>query len=71
MLIKVLVEERTRDNPSMDERMKAFLERAGQLRGQAESSASRGDFGGGIQLLETSTSELVKAIRNAGIYIPG
>ena len=71
MLIKVLVEERRRANPSMDERMKAFLERAGQLRGQAESSASRGDFSGGIQLLETSTSELVKAIRNAGIYIPG
>jgi len=71
MLIKVLVEERRQANPSMDERMKAFLERAGQLRGQAESSASRGDYGGAIQLLETSTAELVKAIRNAGIYIPG
>ncbi len=71
MLIKVLVEEKAKGNPSMDERMKAFLERAGQLRGQAESSAARGDFGGAIQLLETSTAELVKAIRNAGIYIPG
>ncbi len=71
MLIKVLVEERRQANPSMDERMKAFLERAGQLRGQAESSASRGDYGGAIELLETSTAELVKAIRNAGIYIPG
>ena len=71
MLIKVLVEDRSKANPSMDERMKAFLERAGQLRGQAESSASRGDYSGAIQLLETSTSELVKAIRNAGIYIPG
>ncbi|MCB1954303.1 MAG: hypothetical protein KDG55_01430 [Rhodocyclaceae bacterium] len=71
MLIKVLVEEKAQANPSMDERMKAFLERAGQLRGQAESSASRGDYGGAIQLLETSTAELVKAIRNAGIYIPG
>lgn len=71
MLIKVLVEESSRSNPSMDERMRAFLERAGQLRGQAESSASRGDFSGAIQLLETSTAELVKAIRNAGIYIPG
>ena len=70
MLIKILLAEK-RDQPEMDRMVKGFLEKAGQLRGHAEASAARGDFGGGIKLLEESTAELVKAIRNAGIYIPG
>lgn len=70
MLIKVLLSEK-RDQLEMDRMIKGFLEKAGQLRGHAEVAASRGDFAGGIKLLEESTGELVKAIRNAGIYIPG
>lgn len=70
MLIKVLLAEK-RDQLEMDRMVRGFLEKAGQLRGHAEIAASRGDFAGGIKLLEESTGELVKAIRNAGIYIPG
>lgn len=70
MLIKVLLEEK-RDQPELDRMVKSFLEKAGQMRGQAEASAARGDHVNGIKLLEDSTAELVKAIRNAGVYIPG
>jgi hypothetical protein len=51
--------------------VKGFVDKATQLRTQAESTASKGDYVGGIKLLEDSTAELVKAIRGAGIYIPG
>lgn len=70
MLIKVLLAEK-RDQPEMDRMVKGFLEKAGTFRGHAEAAAARGEFGGGVKLLEESTAELVKAIRNAGIYIPG
>lgn len=70
MLVKVLLEDKLGDTP-MSPRVTEFLTSAGALRGEAEAAASRRDFEGGIKLLEQSTSELVKAIRSAGIYIPG
>ncbi|WP_246265665.1 hypothetical protein [Aromatoleum diolicum] len=70
MLVKVLLEDKLGDAP-MSPRVTEFLTSAGALRGEAEAAASRKDFEAGIKLLEQSTSELVKAIRSAGIYIPG
>ncbi|NMF98716.2 hypothetical protein GPA27_15135 [Aromatoleum toluolicum] len=70
MLVKVLLEEKLAGAP-MSPRVTEFLTSAGSLRGEAEAAASRKDFEAGIKLLEQSTSELVKAIRSAGIYIPG
>jgi putative ubiquitin-RnfH superfamily antitoxin RatB of RatAB toxin-antitoxin module len=70
MLVKVLLEDKLGDAP-MSPRVTEFLTSAGALRGEAEAAASRRDFEAGIKLLEQSTSELVKAIRSAGIYIPG
>jgi hypothetical protein len=70
MLIKVLLEDK-QGRPEIDGMVRAFLERAGKLRGQAEAAATRGDHDAAVKLLESSTSELVKAIRNAGVYIPG
>ncbi|SRR6266581_1736635 len=70
LLIKLLLEEK-RGAPTMDSMVRSFLENAGRMRGQAEANASRGDYGAAIKLLENSTAELVKAIRNAGIFIPG
>lgn len=70
MLVKVLVEEKLAGGP-VNPRVNEFLTSAGALRGEAEAAASRGDFEAGIKLLEQSTGELVKAIRSAGIYIPG
>jgi hypothetical protein len=68
MLIKLLVEER---RGSLDGMTKDLVSRAKELRGKAETAAGKGDHAGAIRLLEDSTAELVKAIRNAGIYIPG
>lgn len=70
MLIKVLLEDKPGSAP-VSARVKEFLDKAGALRGEAEAAASRGDFATGIETLERSTSEIVKAIRSSGIYIPG
>jgi hypothetical protein len=51
--------------------IRTYLDRARALRGQAETAAGKGDHAAAVRLLEDSTAELVKAIRNAGIYIPG
>lgn len=67
MLIQVLVDEKR----STDGMIKNFVTRAAQLRGEAEAAARGGDHEKGVKLLEDSTSELVKAIRNAGVFIPG
>jgi hypothetical protein len=70
MLIKVLLEGR-RDMPGVESMVSGRVERARQVRTQAEQAAARGDHAAGIKLLEESTGELVKAIRSAGVYIPG
>lgn len=71
MLIKVLVEEKRASSPQLDQQVKSFVARATELRGQADTAASRKEWVEAIKLLEASTAELVKAIRNAGVYIPG
>lgn len=50
---------------------KGFVEKAAELRRRAEESAQRGDFRGAVEMLEGATRELVRAIRSAGVFIPG
>lgn len=71
MLIKVLVDEKRATNPQLDGQVQAFVTKARDLRASAEAAAARKDYVPAIQLLEESTAELVRAIRNAGVYIPG
>lgn len=71
MLIKVLVEEKRATNPMLDQQVHGFVGKAGELRAAAEAAAGRKDHAQAVKLLEDSTAELVRAIRNAGIYIPG
>jgi hypothetical protein len=71
MLIKVLVDEKRAANPQLDQQIVGFLAKAKELRSAAESSAARKAFDEAVKQLEESTVELVRAIRNAGIYIPG
>ncbi|PKO90395.1 MAG: hypothetical protein CVU18_00960 [Betaproteobacteria bacterium HGW-Betaproteobacteria-12] len=71
MLIKVLVEEKRAANPALDQQVQGFLGKARELRQAAEAAAARRDHAQAVKLLEESTVELVRAIRNAGIYIPG
>jgi hypothetical protein len=65
MLLSVLLD------PSKTQRATPAIERAAGLRRQAEGAAGTRDFAGAIRMLEDSTRELVRAIRAAGVYIPG
>lgn len=71
MLIKVLVDEKRATNPQLDQQVQTFLNKASELRSAADAAAARKDFAQAVKLLEESTAELVRAIRNAGVYIPG
>jgi hypothetical protein len=66
MLVKVLL-----DGKPETAQTRSLVDRAAKLRAQAEGAAARRDHAGAIQILEDSTRELVRAIRGAGIYIPG
>lgn len=67
MLVTVLLS----DKPAAAAGTEPLMQRAAQLRLQAEAAASRRDFAAAIEFLEQSTRELVRAIRGAGVYIPG
>jgi hypothetical protein len=71
MLIKVLLDEKRASNAALESTVQKYLEQAAALRVSAEGMAAKKDFESGIKLLEDSTKELVRAIRSAGIYIPG
>lgn len=66
MLIEVLLSEKRADSM-----VQGFIAKAKELRAKAEAAANSKDYANGVKLLEESTTELVRAIRGAGIYIPG
>jgi tetratricopeptide (TPR) repeat protein len=70
MLIKVLLAEKLESSP-MRASAEKFIVTAGELRSQAEVSAGKKQYEQAIELLEKSTKELIRAIRSAGVYIPG
>ena len=49
----------------------SFDAQAAQTRSTAEDDASAGDFDAAIEELEKSTQHIARAIRSAGVYIPG
>ncbi len=67
MLVKVLVDEQK----TSGEMIRNFLSKAHELRLKADGAAAQKNYDQAVGLLEESTTELVRAIRNAGIYIPG
>lgn len=70
MLVIILLEEK-RENQGVDRMVQGFVDKAEQIRKQAEAQASARDFESAIKSMEDATRELVRAIRGAGIYIPG
>jgi tetratricopeptide (TPR) repeat protein len=70
MLVSMLVTDK-RGNAAADTAVQRALDEAGRIRKSAEGAAGKRDFDGGVRLLEDSTRELVRAIRGAGVYIPG
>lgn len=67
MLYKVLIEQKGGGNPFVA----AQVKKAQDLRAEAEKAAAGGDHAAGVRLLEDSTAQLVRAIRSAGVFIPG
>jgi len=70
MLISVLLVDKLSDD-RVREKVLSLISSADGLRITAELQAQDGHFEKAIETLESSTKELVKAIRGAGVYIPG
>ena len=70
MLVGVLLKDK-RGGAGVDAMVDQAMGAAAKLRTQAEQEASRSDHAAAVKSLEDSTRELVKAIRGAGVYIPG
>lgn len=71
MLVKVLLDEKRANNPGLEGMVQKYLDQAAVLRKNAEGQAAKKDFDGAVKTMEDSTKELVRAIRGAGVYIPG
>ncbi|MEW8657225.1 MAG: hypothetical protein AB2603_02790 [Candidatus Thiodiazotropha endolucinida] len=70
MLVKLLLEDRN-INAGTQSAVDKFLADARRLRKLANKASEDGDFEEGIKKLEESTKQIVRAIRRAGVYIPG
>jgi len=71
MLINVLLEEKMEGNEATRTMVQKFLDNAGRIRGEAELQGANGNYESAVETMEKSTREIVRAIRGAGIYIPG
>jgi flagellin-specific chaperone FliS len=71
MLVKMLLQEKMKTSNNIESMVSGFMQKADELRTQADAMAKGGDYKAAISTLEQSTKEIVRAIRSAGIYIPG
>ena len=71
MLVTVLLKEKMDASEGVKKIVQMFMEKSLDLREQAEQIAATGDFDTAVNKLEESTGQIVRAIRGAGIYIPG
>jgi len=69
ILVEVVLKEKL--SPQMSMLMKIPMAKAEELREQAVKQAEGGDFQKAIDTLEQSTQQIIRAIRMAGVYIPG
>jgi hypothetical protein len=68
---RMLVDLVTAEKKEVAPLVQPLVERAAALRRDAEAQAQRGDHEAAIRALEASTTELVRAVRAGGIYVPG
>jgi hypothetical protein len=71
MLVDVLLKEKMKTNWGIEAMVNKFMESADKQRVRADEQASDGEDENAIGTMEQSTKEIVRAIRSAGIYIPG
>jgi len=70
LLVNILLQDKLNDTDTIT-RVNLTLEQAQAMRLQAERLARQGDYLTAIKTLEQSTQQIVRAIRAAGVYIPG
>ena len=70
MLINTVLKEKRKD-PRLGPLMDIPLKEAEKQRAKAEQQAGNGDFENAIKTMEESTRQIIRAIRMAGIFIPG
>jgi len=71
MLVNVVLKEKLEANPGLAKLVDINMKAADDLRNKAMKQAEQGDYKSAVETLEQSTSQIVRAIRAAGIYIPG
>ena len=71
MLVDVLVREKIKDRDNTKKMVQMFLDRAAKLKTESEKQSSDGNYDSAVSTIERATKEIVRAIRSAGIYIPG
>jgi tetratricopeptide (TPR) repeat protein len=71
MLVDILVGEKMKTDSGLEGRVRKFMEEADRIRVEADAEAGKGEYGAAVQRLEESTRQIMRAIRSAGIYIPG
>lgn len=71
MLVDMLLQEKIQANASLKTMVEKFMEKAAKTRATAEQQAASGDYEAAVETMERATKEIVRAIRSAGIYIPG
>lgn len=70
LLLKILLEDKLK-NPGVEKMTSPLIESAARLRAQAEQEAAQGQYAKAVETLEASTRELQRALRSAGVFIPG
>ncbi len=71
MLVQVVLKEKLDANPGLAKLVDMNMKIAADLRDKAHKQAEQGDFDAAVQTMEQSTGQIIRAIRAAGIYIPG
>ncbi len=67
LLIPMLVP----NGSAREAQLKGTLDRAAKLRADADAQAKRSEFDNALKTIDESTAEYQKAIRNAGVLLPG
>jgi tetratricopeptide (TPR) repeat protein len=70
MLINILLKDKTKSEYT-SKMVSKYTSSSDDIRKQAEIAAENDSYEEAVKLLEQSTRELVRAIRSAGVYIPG
>jgi tetratricopeptide (TPR) repeat protein len=71
MLVDVLLREKMEGSKTIRKMVQSFIDKAAGTRNKAEALAGKGDYDAAVKTMEQSTKDILRAIRSAGIYIPG